>query len=353
MINDDANQIIENLYTAVLVIDNDLQLTKMNTAAENLLSMSSRKVSGMKLDQILPESQRFIDTIKRSLDSKIPYTERGITLPLPNEKNITIDCAVTPLMDNDQCHGVIVEMIDIHDHLRLVREVGLLQLHNAARESLRGIAHEIKNPLGGLRGAAQLLERELDDDELTEYTRIIINEADRLTNLVDRLVTPNTQINVSTVNVHEILEYVLNLIEAESESPLQVERFYDPSLPVLEADREQLIQAFLNILRNAVQAIAHGGHIWLNTRIKRMCTIRQELYKLAAQIEIVDDGPGVPQEIIDSMFYPMVTGRADGTGLGLSIAQSLVQSHRGIIEYERDDTKSIFRITLPIGTNND
>ena len=353
MINDDANQIIENLYTAVLVIDNDLQLTKMNTAAENLLSMSSRKVSGMKLDQILPESQRFIDTIKRSLDSKIPYTERGITLPLPYEKNITIDCAVTPLMDNDQCHGVIVEMIDIHDHLRLVREVGLLQLHNAARESLRGIAHEIKNPLGGLRGAAQLLERELDDDELTEYTRIIINEADRLTNLVDRLVTPNPQINVSTVNVHEILEYVLNLIEAESESPLQVERFYDPSLPVLEADREQLIQAFLNILRNAVQAIAHGGHIWLNTRIKRMCTIRQELYKLAAQIEIVDDGPGVPQEIIDSMFYPMVTGRADGTGLGLSIAQSLVQSHRGIIEYERDDTKSIFRITLPIGSNND
>ena len=353
MINDDANQIIENLYTAVLVIDNDLHLIKMNTAAENLLSMSSRKVSGTKLDQILPEAQQIIETIQRSLDTKTPYTERSITISLPNEKNITVDCAVTPLMDEEQCNGAIIEMIDTHDHARLMREISLLQLHNAARESLRGMAHEIKNPLGGLRGAAQLLERELNDSELTEYTRIIINEADRLTNLVDRLVTPNAQINITMVNVHEILEYVLNLVEAESESPLQVERFYDPSLPALEADREQLIQALLNILRNAVQAIPAGGHIWLNTRIKRLCTIRQEFYKLAVQIEIVDDGPGVPAEIIDGMFYPMVTGRADGTGLGLSISQSLVQSHRGIIEYERDDTKSIFRITLPIGTNND
>lgn len=353
MINDDANQIIENLYTAVLVIDNELHLLKMNPAAENLLSMSSRKVSGMKLDQILPEAQQFIETLNRSLDTKIPYTERGITLSLPYEKKVTVDCAVTPLMDNDQCDGVIVEMIDTHDHARLQRELSLLQLHNAARESLRGMAHEIKNPLGGLRGAAQLLERELNDSELTEYTSIIINEADRLRNLIDRLVTPDAQIYITTVNVHEILEYVVNLVEAESESSLQVERFYDPSLPVLEADREQLIQALLNIIRNAVQAIAPGGHIWLNTRIKRMCTIRQEFYKLAVQIEIVDDGPGVPSEIMDGMFYPMVTGRAEGSGLGLSIAQSLVQSHRGIIEYERDDTKSIFRITLPIGTNND
>lgn len=353
MINDDANQLIENLYTAVLVLNNDLCLNSMNTAGESLLSMSARKVSGMKLEQVLPESTQFVETVQRSMESKTPYTGRGISLSLPYQKSITVDCAITPLLENEQCNGVIVELIDNHTQNRLMREENLLELHNAARESLRGMAHEIKNPLGGLRGAAQLLERELKGSELTEFTSIIINEADRLRNLIDRLMTPNAQINVTTVNVHEVLEYVLNLVEAESTTPLQVERFYDPSLPMLEADREQLIQATLNILRNAVQAMPTGGHIWLNTKIKRMCTICQELYKLAVQIEIVDDGPGVSPEIISGMFYPMVTSRADGTGLGLSIAQSLVQSHRGIIEYERLDSKTIFRITLPIRTTDD
>ena len=353
MFNDDANQIIDNLSTAVIVLSNDLCLTRMNTAGENLLSMSERKVSGMKLGQVLPDSGQFIETIQRSMDSKSPYTWRGISLLLPHQKRITVDCAVTPLMEDEQCNGVIVELIDTETQNRLMREEGLLELRNAARESLRGMAHEIKNPLGGLRGAAQLLQRELNSSELTEYTRIIINEADRLRNLIDRLMTPNAQINVSTINVHEIIEYVLDLVEAESGLPLQIERFYDPSLPALEADREQLIQAILNIVRNAVQAINPGGHIWLNTRIKRMCTICQEFHKLALQIEVVDDGPGVPPEIINGMFYPMVTGRAEGTGLGLSIAQSLVQSHRGIIEHERLDTKTIFRITLPIKTGDD
>ena len=353
MFNDDANQIIDNLSTAVLVLSNDLSLTRMNTAGESMLSMSERKVSGMKLEQVLPDSGQFIETIQRSIDSKTSYTGRGISLSLPYQKSITVDCSVTPLLEDEHCHGVIVELIDTQIQNRLMREESLLELRNAARESLRGMAHEIKNPLGGLRGAAQLLQRELNSSELTEYTRIIIDEADRLSNLVDRLVTPNAQVNVSTINVHEVLEYVLNLVEAEAELPLQIERSYDPSLPALEADREQLIQAFLNIVRNAVQAINPGGHILLNTRIKRMCTICQEFHKLAVQIEVIDDGPGVPPEITNGMFYPMVTGRAEGTGLGLSIAQSLVQSHRGIIEYERLDSKTIFRITLPIRTGND
>ena len=348
MINDDAHQIIENLYTAVLVINTDLCLTSMNAAGEDLLSMSSRKVNGQKLDQMLPESERFMETVRRSLKTRIPYAERGVTLTLPSEKTVTVDCVVTPLLDEDVCTGAIVELIDIHAQIRLIREESLQLLHQAARESLRGMAHEIKNPLGGLRGAAQLLERELENSGLKEYTGIIINEADRLRNLIDRLLTPDAQVSVSMVNVHEILEYVLNLVGAEADTPLKVERFYDPSLPVLEADREQLIQALLNILRNAVQAVEHGGHIWVNTRIKRMYTIRQELYKLSVQIEIIDDGPGVPTEIEKGLFYPLVTGRADGTGLGLSIAQSLIQSHGGLIEYERSDCRTIFRITLPI-----
>jgi len=328
----------------------------MNTAAENLLSMSMRKAVGIRADVLLSRSARFIEIVHRSLNSRHPYTERGVELLLPNAATITVDCMVTPLLDKanrEHCQEVIVEMIDANSFTRSVREESLSIMHDAARESLRGMAHEIKNPLGGLRGAAQLLERELNGNELTEYTNIIINEADRLSKLIDRMVTPNGRMNLSRVNIHEVLEYVRQLVVAESAINLNIERDYDPSLPDLEADRSQLIQALLNILRNAAQAIGRGGHIWINTRIKRKSTIRQQIHKLAMQIEIIDDGPGVPREIENTIFYPMVTGRAEGTGLGLSISQSLIQAHGGIIEHERCDNRTYFRILLPIRTGDD
>jgi two-component system nitrogen regulation sensor histidine kinase GlnL len=235
----------------------------------------------------------------------------------------------------------------------VLREENLTILHDAARQSLQGMAHEIKNPLGGLRGAAQLLEQELKGNELVEYTQIIINEADRLRNLIDRMISPNGKQYPADANIHEVLEYVLNLVDAEAKHPLDVVRDYDPSLPLINVDREQLIQAFLNVIRNAVQAIDADGQITLRSRITRRTTIRQHYYKIAVQIEIIDDGPGVPKEIEGGIFYPMVTGRAEGTGLGLSIAQSLIQSHGGIIEYERVDDSTIFRILLPIQHRND
>lgn len=353
MMNEEAKaqQIIENLYTAILVIDSELCITSMNTAAENMLSISMRKAAGLKADELLPRSSRFINVVRRSLNSCQTFTERAVVLHLPNSGSITVDCMVTPLFDHenrDQCREAIVEMVDADSFTRFVREESLSILHDAARESLRGMAHEIKNPLGGLRGAAQLLERELNGNELMEYTTIIISEADRLRNLIDRMLAPDRNLNLSLVNIHEILEYVHNLVEAQSRNDLGIERDYDPSLPDLEADREQLIQALLNILQNAIQSVDADGHIWINTRIKRKCTIRQHLYKLGVQIEIIDDGPGVPEELGNSIFYPMVTGRADGTGLGLSIAQSQIQAHGGTIEHERCDNRTIFRILLPI-----
>lgn len=351
-----AHQLIENLYTAILVIDSNLCVSNMNAAAENMLSVSMRKAEGNRLEDLLPESGHLIDIISRSLEYRQPFTERSVSLVLPNAGTITVDCMVTPIPDKinrEQCYEVIVEMIDSNTSTRFMREESLSILHDAARESLRGMAHEIKNPLGGLRGAAQLLERELNGSELTEYTNIIISEADRLRNLIDRMITPDIGMKITTVNIHEILEYVQNLVAAESKVTLNIERDYDPSLPDLEADHEQLIQAILNILRNAVQAIGRDGHIWINTRIKRKCTIRQQLYKLGVQIEIIDDGPGIPEEISNGIFYPMVTGRAEGTGLGLSISQSLVQAHGGIIEHERCDNRTTFRIHLPIRPRND
>lgn len=359
MMNEEAKaqQLIENLYTAVLVIDREMRITSMNAAAENMLSMSMLKAAGLKANELLPRAEEFFEVLNRSLVMQQPFMERGVVLHLPNASSITVDCMVTPLLEKtngEHCTEVIVEMVDAHSFTRFVREESLSVLHDAARESLRGMAHEIKNPLGGLRGAAQLLKRELNGNELTEYTNIIISEADRLRNLIDRMIAPDSNsLNLSQVNIHEILEYVCTLVETETKKKFDIERDYDPSLPDLEADGEQLIQALLNILLNAVESIGSDGNIWMTTRIKRKCTIRQHLYKLGVQIEIVDDGPGIPEELGNSIFYPMVTGRASGTGLGLSIAQSIIQAHGGTIEHERCDSRTIFRILLPIRSRDD
>ncbi len=348
-----AQHLIENIYTAVLVFDKNLCLTNINTAGENLLSLSQRKINGQNVADILPGATNFARTIQRSLSSKQPYMEWGMDLRLPNTKTVIVDCTMTPWFLDDDCQEIIVEMVDAHSYAKVMREESLTILHDAARKSLQGMAHEIKNPLGGLRGAAQLLEKELNGNELIEYTQIIINEADRLRNLIDRMITPNSKQYPSDVNIHEVLEYVLNLVEAEVSRKLDVVRDYDPSLPLINVDREQLIQALLNIIRNAVQAIDEDGQITLRSRITRRTAIRQHYYKIAVQIEIIDDGPGVPEEIEDGIFYPMVTGRAEGTGLGLSIAQSLIQTHGGVIEHERVDDRTTFRILLPIQRRND
>ncbi len=348
-----AQRLIENINTAVLVFDKNLFLTTINTAGENLLSLSQRKICGLNISEIFPVSDNFVCTIRRALESKQPYMEWGMELCLSNTRQVVVDCTMTPYFEGEVCEEVIVEMVDAHSYAKVIREESLNILHDAARQSLQGMAHEIKNPLGGLRGAAQLLEQELNGNELTEYTQIIINEADRLRRLIDRMLTPNALQYPSDVNIHEVLEYVINLVKAELPGSVEIQRDYDPSLPLINVDREQLIQALLNILRNAAQAVAEDGEISLRSRIIRRIAIRQHYYKIAVQIEVIDNGPGVPAEIEDTIFYPMVTGRPEGTGLGLSIAQSLVQTHGGVIEYERSDDRSNFRILLPLQQRND
>jgi two-component system nitrogen regulation sensor histidine kinase GlnL len=345
--------LIENINTAVLVFDKNLHLLTINTAGENLLSLSQRKITGQYIMEFLPGASRFAETIEKSLVFRQPYMEWDMDLVLPTSKSLIVDCMMSPWFEDDDCQEIIVEIVDAHSNARVLRKESLTQVHDAARLSLQGMAHEIKTPLGGLRGAAQLLEQELNGNELTEYTQIIINEADRLRDLVDRMITPSTKQYSADVNIHEVLEYVVSLVEAEAPNLLDIVRDYDPSLPLMNVDREQLIQAFLNIIRNAVQAIDEDGHITMRSRIIRRTTIRQHYYKIAVCVEIIDDGPGVPLEIEDGVFYPMVTGRAEGTGLGLSIAQSLLQTNAGIIEYERDDDKSVFRVLLPIQQRDD
>jgi two-component system nitrogen regulation sensor histidine kinase GlnL len=219
---------------------------------------------------------------------------------------------------------------------------------------VRGLAHEIKNPLGGLRGAAQLLERELDHPEQREYTRIIIDEADRLTELVDRLLGPNTKPRIESVNIHRILEHVVNLVDAEMPGRLGFIRDYDPSLPDIQCDETQIIQAVLNIVRNAAQILDDerqritAPEITLRTRVVRSFTIGTSLHRLVAQIDIIDNGPGVPADMLDSIFVPMISGRPQGTGLGLAITQSVISRHHGVIECTSRPGKTCFSVFLPL-----
>ena len=343
-----TDRLLDNLYTAVLVFDKDLRLTDINNAGETLFFISRGKMYGHSAYEMLAASHKLLENIERTRTTKQSRMEWGIDLDLPDAKTVCVDCIVTPVIEGETCKEVILELINADSRVRALRENNLSYLHDAARKSLSGIAHEIKNPLGGLRGAAQLLERELNGSSLVEYTRIIINEADRLRNLVDRMLAPVSRNRTSSVNIHRVLEHTCGIVEAESEFNVIIRRDYDPSLPALRADREQLIQALLNICRNALQAIDETGEVLIRTRIKRRCTIRQKHYKLAVRIDIIDNGPGVPAEIEDHIFYPMVTGRVGGSGLGLSISQSLIQSQNGMIQYERINGRTHFRILLPV-----
>lgn len=345
----------DNLSTAVMLFDKNLNLTCINNAGEGLLSVSNRRIIGQKPEEILPHPPALAEMISRTLNTGHPYSERSLTLSLPNSRTITVDCKVTPILKGERVREIIVEMVDADSLHRVMREENLTLLHDAARESLRGMAHEIKNPLGGIRGAAQLLERELTEGDpgLIEYTHIIIQEADRLRDFIDRMLTSEQKQNIEKTNIHEVLEYVCNLVEAEYKQSFKIIRDYDPSLPLLEIDRGQIIQAVLNVMRNAVQATGDNGNIWIRSRILRQVTLHKRIHRHAVRVDIIDDGPGIPPEIENGIFYPMITGRPEGTGLGLSIAQSLINAHGGLIEYERTDERTIFSIYLPTEQGHD
>ena len=291
--------------------------------------------------------------LARALETGSSFTEHELVLRLRSGNRITVDCVVTPMVDPGRETELLVELQQIDRHLRISREEALLEQHQATRQLVRGLAHEIKNPLGGLRGAAQLLERELEREDLREYTQIIIEEADRLRELVNRMLGPNNVPRKERINIHQVVERVASLIEAEDHPELELQRDYDPSIPEFEADPALLIQALLNVARNAVEALDGRGRVTLRTRALRQFTIGPRRHRLVASIEVIDDGPGIPDDMKESLFYPMVTGRAEGTGLGLSIAQSLVNLHDGLIECESEAGETRFTLLLPLEPSHD
>ncbi len=340
-------RILENLNTGVLLFSDALELKYINPAGEILFEASARQITGQPATRLFPESQEFIQALRRSLNSGHPYTERGASLRLPDQRMVTVDVTVTPLQERNE-HELLLELLQVDRHMRIAREENLIAQYNNTRMLMRGMAHEINNPLGGLRGAAQLLERELDDDTLKEYTRVIIGEADRLQSLLSRMLGPNAIPLKRRINIHEVTERVRALLQAEAGPDVVILRDYDPSIPDLFVDADQLIQAILNITRNALQAINGNGSITLQTRTQRQFTLGSKTHKLVVQINIIDSGPGIPPDMIEKIFYPMISGRPGGTGLGLPIAQSIVNQHSGLIECASRPGKTVFSIILPL-----
>jgi two-component system nitrogen regulation sensor histidine kinase GlnL len=288
-----------------------------------------------------------LNDLKQCLDMNEPLVDRELNLTHINQ-TMTVNFSATPLFENSQLNEILVELQQVDRQLRISKEEQLLAQQNISRMLVKGLAHEIKNPLGGIRGAAQLLELELHDDELKEYTQIIIQESDRLKSLMDKMLGPNKPSNKESLNIHQVLERVRQLVNAEGFSDIKIATDYDPSIPNLKADKNQLIQATLNIVQNAVQAMPQGGEILIRTRIQRHMTIGRKRYKLTVKIDIIDNGPGISNELMSQIFYPLVTSRAEGTGLGLSIAQSLINQHNGLIECESEPENTTFSIYIPL-----
>jgi two-component system nitrogen regulation sensor histidine kinase GlnL len=338
---------LDALATAVVFIDRNRVVEYANAAAENLLKLSVRTIVGHRIQEVFVEAAQLLTAIEQAAQRQSSYTQHDLALASSSGERLEVSCTVTPA-EIGVFDGFLLEFVETHQQLRIAREERLQDQTEASRYLIRNLAHEIKNPLGGLRGAAQLLERELDRPELTEYTQVIMKEADRLQSLMDRLLTPHRRAQPAPLNILEALERVRSLLLAEYPQGLKVVRDYDVSLPPIRADKEQIIQALLNIARNGAQAMQGQGQITLRTRVARQVTLARKLHRLGMLVQIIDDGPGIPAALRDKIFFPLVSGRDGGTGLGLTIAQNFIHQHGGLIEVESVPGRTCFTILLPL-----
>lgn len=340
-------RLIEHLTTAVLLLDGELRVCWMNPAAEALLAVSISRVQGSSLDTLLGCSESIDTVLAKARDAFHPYTQREARITSLSGEPLTVDYTVTPLSPSE----LLLEVEPRDRLMQISREEALTTRQETIKVLARGLAHEVKNPLGGIRGAAQLLERDLADPALQEYTRIIVEEVDRLKDLVDSMLGPNRIVKHAPVNIHKVLERVRALLLAEHPH-VTINRDYDPSLPDLSGDEAQMIQAVLNVARNAVQAMTEAAteapELVLRTRARRQFTLGAERHRLVSEVGLIDNGPGIPEALRETLFYPMVSGRAEGSGLGLSIAQSILHQHHGLIECDSRPGHTEFRLLIPL-----
>ncbi len=353
-------RLLDNLSTAVLVLNDDLCVSYSNSAAEILLEISEQRALGTSINSLLVDQVSTLIGLQECLRTGHSYTQREAEFFLPSGSRLSVDYTVVPISDNG-CSYILMEIQARDRLLRISREEDLLAKQETSRILVRGLAHEIKNPLGGIRGAAQLLDKELKEEGLHDYTGIIIAEADRLRNLVDRMLGPNQTFKQDPTNIHEVLERVVSLIEVESHGKVRLIKDYDPSLPEFPGDKEQLIQAFLNIARNALQALESAEstiaspQIVFRTRPLRQITIGHTRHRLVLRVDIIDNGPGIPHSIQQQIFEPFFTTKDTGigTGLGLYLAYNIIEEHKGTIEIQspvnpESDTGSRFIVKIPL-----
>jgi two-component system, NtrC family, nitrogen regulation sensor histidine kinase GlnL len=375
---------LDLLATAIMLVDDRLTVRYANPAAENLFELSSKALVGQTVADIFTDARVLGAAIEYALANNCSYTEHDLELDAAGRNKLHLSCTISPVEMEGRSEGrqgradslvvqppvcgeramapapatgrsanvsqglLLLEFRHIEQQLKIAREERLLDQSQANRELIRNLAHEIKNPLGGIRGAAQLLDRELDRPNLHEYTQVIMKEADRLQSLMDRLLTPHRLPRPALLNIHEVLERVRSLILAEYPQGVTIQRDYDTSLPLLQGDKEQLIQVVLNIMRNAAQAMSGNGQITLKTRVARQATLARKRYKHALALQISDTGPGIAEELRERIFYPLVSGREGGSGLGLTLAQTFVTQHHGAITFESQPGNTTFTLLLPI-----
>jgi two-component system nitrogen regulation sensor histidine kinase GlnL len=348
----DGTELLDAMVTSVFLLDEKLHVTYLNAAAQTLLGLGTNQALGRSIVELTRGAESLLPMFDRVREGGEGVVQRELAWPAPGGVDRILDCAVTQVIMGGQSVRLLLEIEDITQHRRLTRENALLAQLGGSRLMVRQLAHEIKNPLGGLRGAAQLLERELLDPALREYTRVIISEADRLTNLLDSMLGPGRPPSKQLINVHELLERVYHLLRSEAPPGIAIDRDYDPSLPPLTLDPNHIIQAMLNLGRNAIQALTgapvDSPRLILRTRAASNVSVGAHRQRLVASIQFEDNGPGVLNEIRETIFYPLVSGRADGSGLGLGIAQDLVSRHGGLIEFDSAPGRTIFVISLPM-----
>jgi two-component system nitrogen regulation sensor histidine kinase GlnL len=339
---------LELLAAAVVMVDASHVIAYVNSAAENLFELSKKQLVGHSLADVFGDTAAIAAAINKAVASGASYTEQELELAAAGKPKLHLTCTVSPI--DTPGAALLLELRHIDQQLKIAREERLLEQQQANRDLIRSLAHEIKNPLGGIRGAAQLLERELDRPPLIEYTQVIIGEADRLQSLVNRLLTPHRVPTYRRTNIHQVLVRVKGVVQAEfPQIPIICD--FDISLPEFDADPEQLTQAVMNIVRNAAQALAGttaDPEIRLKTRVARYVTLARKRHRLALAVAIADNGPGVPESIKDKIFYPLVSGREGGNGLGLTIAQTFIAQHNGAIDCDSAPGRTVFTILLPL-----
>lgn len=349
-----SDALIESLECAIILINRESMVERVNIAAETLFCQSRRYLVGRQLDELIPNKD-VIDCFKQCMKNHAQYTLREVALNLDVGESLvdmTLSCVST---ERGIEPSILIEINSINRISRFMKEKNQLERQQSFRLMMRGLAHEIKNPLGGIRGAAQLLDREIEDESQKELTDILIKEADRLTRLVDRVMGSRQQLKPTYLNIHEVLEHVAHLVTVKNDNQLIINRFYDPALPEIKVDKEQIIQAVLNVVGNGIEAQQGSDEIRIGfvTQFERFVTINQQMHRQVMKIKIWDDGPGVPDHMKDIIFDPLITGRPEGTGLGLSITQEIIQRHKGVVQLEQYHGKTCFSIYLPYINGDD